>query len=703
MSTEKYTEHYKKYIPIYKKLAKINGGKTVWIPTDEHDGWYISDTVTENDGKAWEEGFPYKSRPSILPADLSTEVERTAYTTITYAPDEAYKTKYYKKPEYNENNQGGYEWMNNDSDRLPDYGDMVAWALFVDIDIKKDYKERPISPEHKKVLENRLNLWVQAFSKMVGDKNSVQLLDSGGGVYVFTPPSILSPIANKYNKEDRELIFTEIGTRMREITGELNSLICSEDSAPDELFSADKVQNKNRQFKTIGAIHKSFDAVVHPIDPENINIEHKKRENITSKDISEAKNWVENFTDETHSQYIDNVIEYLFQGKFTRRDNVEIEYVEGVDWEDIIDTWLDEKKKEIERWEASLEEQKELTQEQLETELTSKKSIAREATRRLNNKKLKQYIVNFVGKDNVYDKSNQEMDFFPFWRANSTQSGRSAFYDVYKGDARFTDKADGTSRGIAHWVALEMTYDDKNYPDTHLIDNPGEPLTGYKYIQALSELRKRGENIPVLVEEPNGNDMMDETYLIGKAKEANLIDENEIITIQDNKAKDGERQTLIPSAYNRVLNKFDEAGIEHNCEEKEYIESKNITPAYEEYDLETLKKSDIHSKFYKSSDDVWLMPEFDSKKEFEEFMDKIPEEMVVFKYDDKISGGPADGILLGTFISDDSKTVTMTHFEFSPLDKIDTIKSVEHLSLKKEITLDKTKMTILVKPKNKRN
>ncbi len=702
MSSEQYENHYKKYISIYKKLSKINNGKTVWIPTDEHDGWYVSNTVTENDKRAWEEGYPYKSRPSILPDDLTPEVERTAFTTITYAPDEAYKTKYYKKPEYSEDNNG-YEWMDNDSNRLPNYGDMVAWALFVDIDIKNEYKKRPLPDKHKKILENRLKVWVKAFSKMVGDKNVVKLLDSGGGVYVFTPPSILSPIADKYNKEDRELIFSEIGSRMREVTGKLNSLICDADDAPDELFSADKVQNKNRQFKTIGAIHKSLDAVVHPINPNNIVIEHKKVSDITKKDINKADEWVEDFTDESHSKYIDNVIEYLFQGKFTRSENVNIDYVEGMNWEDILDTWLDEKKTEIERWETSLEEQKELTTEQLQTELTSNKAIAREATRRVNNDKLKEYIVNFVGKDNVYEKSNQEMDFFPFWRADTTQSGRSAFYDVYKGDARFTDKADGTSRGIAHWVALEMTYDDKNYPNVDLIDNPGEPLTGYKYIQALTELRKRGEDIPILVEEPNGNDEMDEKYLIGKAKEANLIEDDEIVTVQDNNASDGKRQTLIPSAYNRVLKKFDEADIKHNCEEKEYIKSKNITPAYEEYNLEKLTKSEINKKFYKSSDDVWLMPEFDSKEEFESFMNKVPEEMVVFKYDDKISGGPANGILLGAFISEDKKTMTMTHFEFAPLEKIDTIKSVEHLSLQKEITLDKTKMTVLLKPEEKRN
>ncbi len=700
MSSEQYKNHYKKYISIYKKLAKINNGKTVWIPTDEHDGWYVSNTVTEDDKKAWDEGYPYKSRPSILPDDLTTTVERTAFTTITYAPDEAYKTKYYKKPEYNEENNNGYKWLDNDSDRLPDYGEMVAWALFVDIDIKKQYKQRPLPNEHKNVLENRLKIWVKAFSKMIGDKNAVKLLDSGGGVYVFTPPSALSPIADKYNKKDRELIYREIGSRMREITGKLNSLICDSDDAPDELFSADKVQNKNRQFKTIGAIHKSLDAVVHPINPNNIVLEHKKQSDITEKDIKNADEWVTDFTDESYSNYIDNIIEYLFQGKFTRSENVNIDYVEGMNWEDILDTWLDEKKTEIERWETSIEEQEELTDEQLKTELTSNKAIAREATRRVNNDKLKQYIVNFVSKDNVFEKSNQEMDFFPFWRANTTQSGRSAFYDVYKGDARFTDKSDGTSRGIAHWIALEMTYDDKNYPDTHLIDNPGEPLTGYKYIQALTELRNRGEDIPILVEEPNGNEEMDERYLIGKAKEANLIEDNEIITIQDKKSKDGTVDILIPEAYNRVLDKFDESGIEHNCKRKKYIKGKNIKPPIEEYQKQELDlpPNDI---FYDTTG--FLMPEFDSNSEFEEFMDKVPEDIVVFRYDDTISGGPANGILLGAFISDNRKSATMTHFEFAPLEKIDTIESVEHLSLQKEITLDKTKMTILLKPEDKRS
>lgn len=694
MSSGKYKKHYTKYLPIYKDLAIINGGKTVWIPTDAHDGWYISSPVDENE-EAWERGYPNKSKPSILPDDLSADVERTAYTTITYAPDESYKTKYYKETAYSEDNQG-YDWMDNDSQRLPDYGDMVAWALYVDIDIKKEYKERPISKEHKNVLENRLNLWVQAFTKMTGSTKHVQLLDSGGGVYVFTPPSVLSPIADKYDKEERELIFTEIGERMRTVTGQLNKLICDTDDKPDEIFSADKVQNKNRQFKTIGAIHKTLDAVVHPIEPDNIQITHKKVDDITDDDITLAHDWVTNFTDENHRECIDNVIEYLFQGQFTKREDVELEFVDGTTWDDILDTWVDEKKSKIEQWEASLKEQKNISAEQLHTGITQDKSLHRESIRRLNNNKLKSYITRFVGADNVYEKSGNEMDFFPFWRGETSQSGRSAFYDFYEGGARFTDKADGTSRDIVYWVALEMTYDDKNYPDVNIIKDPGDKL-GAGYWTAIQELRNRGEEIPILVPEPNGESSLPDWAIVQVGKKLGIVEDNEIIIINGD-------EKLIPSAWNRVLKKLDEEDIVHNCEPRKYLKGKNITPAYEEYDLEELELSYIDNEFYKSSDYVWLMPEFDSTDEFENFLDKIPEDIILFTYDDDILGGPADGMLLGSFIESNNDTkATMMSFEPFPLQSIDSIKSHKDLTIQEKVELDKTKMTIFIKPEDKRN
>ncbi len=694
MTTGEYTEHYKKYIPIYRDLAMVNGGKTVWIPTDKHDGWYISSIVDDEDSEAWKQGYTHQSRPSILPDDLSPDVDRTAYTTITYAPKESYKTKYYKKTKYGEDNQG-YDWLDNDSQRLPDYGEMVAWALYVDIDIKKDYKERPLSQENKQVLENRLNLWVKAFTKMTGDIKHVQLLDSGGGVYVFTPPSVLSPIADEYNEEDRNLIYQEIGKRMRTVTEQLNKLICNADDDDKDIFSADKVQNKNRQFKTIGAIHKTIDAVVHPIDANNINIQHKKREDITDEDITRAHEWVQNFTSEEHEYCIENVIEYLFQGKFTKRDDIDIDYVEGLKWKDILDTWLEEKQSQIEMWQNSLEEQKELSTEQIQTEITQDKAVSREAIRRLNDNKLKKYIVDFVGQDNVYEKSNNEMDFFPFWRAGTTQSGRSAFYDYYEGGARFTDKSDGTSRGIVTWVALEMSYDDKNYPDTNIIDHPGDSLEGYEFVRVLSELRKKGEHIPIYVEKPEDGESLSEGKIIQIGKELDIINENDIVEISTDK-NNRITEKLTPPAWNKVINRLDEEGIIHNCKPKEYIKGSDIEPDYDAFDMSKRTKSEIDSEFYIDEDDAWLLSEFEGTDEYIEFMDKLPEHLIAFKYNDKIKSGSANGILIGSVIADTTDKLIFNAIEPRAFERIDNLGSYDNFMITENIKLDKKNIKILL-------
>lgn len=692
MTDDSYIEHYEKYLPVYNELAYANNGKTVWIPTDEHNGWYVSSAVTDDNTEAWEKGYPNKSRPSVLPDDLSSDVERTAYTTISYALDESYKTKYYKQ----EDNKR--VWLDNDSDRLPEYGELVAWALYVDIDISEEYKKRPLPEKHKKLIENRLRLWVKAFSRMLGGIEHVQLLDSGGGMYVFSPATVLSPVADRYDKEERELIFNEIGKRMRTVTGKLNELICKEDDMENELFGADKVQNKSRQFKTLGAIHKSLNSVVYPIDAENIQIKHKQPEDIVSSDIQEAKQWAKKFTDDKHRECVGNVIEYLFQGQFTKRDDVELEPVEGIDWKEILDNWVDEKLSEVERWEKERKERSQMSTEKLRTDATQDRSVASEAVRRVNNAKLKDYIIDYLGEKRTYEKNGDEMDFYPFWRGSTSKTGRSAFYDIYEGNSLFTDKADGNSRGIVYWVALEMTHDDTNYPNTHLIDNPGEKLSKKDYRTALDELRKRGEDIPVLVNEPNGNEPLNESHLIEVGKELDLIQESDIVKIKND---DGIiKPTLIPDAWNRLLNKLDDEGIEHNCEKKEQLNVSDIKPYTDDELLVENTLSDLYSSLFTSR--YFLLNEFDSREEYNTFLDKFPEYVIIFKYDGEIAGSESDSIHAGIFTTQTNKYIKPIKIEPYVTDNPDAITEeghewfLEQKYLEDEL-LDKQKLTIFVK------
>ena len=689
MTKKDYVSHYKKYLHIYEELSMVNGGKTIWIPTDGHNAWYKSTKIDKVESEeAWEKGFPYKSTPRILPDDLSPDVHRTAYTTITYAPDESYKTKYFKKDD-----DSDIVWMDNDSDRLPDYGDMVAWSLFVDIDIKNDYKKRPLSKEHKELITERLNLWVKAFSKMTGDTKHVKLLDSGGGIYIFTPPSILSPIADEFDKEDRELLFSEIGQRMRTVTGQLNSLIVDSDDFDDEILSADKVQNKNRQFKTIGSVHKTIDAVVHPINPDDITILHKRMSDITDEDINIAEEWVKDFTNESHSECIGNVIEYLFQGNFTKRDNVELEYVEGVDWKDILETWLEEKKQKIELWEDSLEMQSDISDEELNTDITSDISVAREALRRVNNDKLKSYIVNFVGENKVYEKNGNEMDFYPFWRGKSSKSGRSAFYDFYEGKARFTDKADGTSRDIVYWVALEMTYNSKDYPDCDMIDSPGESLSKKDYRLAIDELRNRGEEIPLFINEPDNGYSLSDEKLVNIGRSLDIINESEVIDLED-----GEK--LNSSGYKKVINKLEEHDIKHNRGKNNGIKPHNIKPAYDKYDKSQITESEINDQFYKSTEYAWVIPEFASEEHYIEVLNSVPETFTFFTYEDEKYDN--NKLLLGYVIDETDNKIIVSDFEPFPLVNLDRINQPSDMTDNNKREFEKTKLTLFIKPEYKK-
>lgn len=665
MSSLSYKKHYEKYLAVYENLAKANGGKTVWIPTDAHDGWYITEPVQDENSRAWKEGYPNKSRPSILPDDLSSDVDRTAYTTISYAPDGAYEACYYKETE------DGIEWMDGNSDRLPDYGSITSWALFVDIDIHDKYKKRPLPDTHKEVIEQRLSLWVDAFSEMAGDVDSVMSLDSGGGMYVFVPPCAMSPIADRYDGEERNLIFNEIGKRMRTVTGKLDELICEQDNGPNELFSADKVQNKNRQFKTVGAIHKDLDSVVYPINPEDIRIDNKPVQSISDSDIENALEWAKDFTSDRHRERTGCIIRYLFQGQFTKKDDMEIDYVDGNTWDDILDNWVEDKMENIQMWEEARQERSEMTEETLKTELTQDKQVSREALRRINNRRLKQYIIDFLGTSNVYQKSGEEMDFFPFWRSESTESGRSAFYDYYEGRARFTDKADGTSRDIVYWIALEMTYDDENYPDTHILDAPGDDLDSADYRRCIDELRNRGEDIPILVQSVEGDGLPD--YQIRRlGSELGIVSRDDIVE------HDGEEK-LKADAWNKVLERLENEEIEHGREYRNPL-----------VDIKPPDNTNIYSPM------GHYYEEFNSREHYEDFLENLPEYVIPFVYEgDTIAGGEAKGVMGGTFETQDDNYAVLSRFEPQIVEIYDLIDTYENLTIEVTEKLDKSKLKVL--------
>lgn len=674
-----YENHYKKFIDTYKNLAYCNGGKTVWIPTDKHDGWYVTDLVKDEDSEPWNRGYPNKSRPSILPDDLDSDVERTAYTTISYAKDESYEEAYYKETE------DGIEWMDGFSDRLPDYGDLCAWSLFVDIDIGKEYKVRPLPDDHRKIVKDRLNIWIDAFSRMLGgETEDIFVLDSGGGMYVFTPPSALSPVYDRYDDEKLNLIFNEIAKRMRELTGNLDQLICEQDNGPKELFSADKVQNKNRQFKTIGSIHKDLDTVVNPIDPKDVDIQNITVEDVTEQHIKDAEDWASRFTDQSHEKYVSDVIEYLFQGDFTERDDIDVDYVKGSDWKDILDMWVDEKLESVQRWKNRKKERQNISKEKLKTEVTQDKDVARESIRRVNNQNLKNYIVDYLGKSLVYEKSNEEMDFFPFWRGENTESGRSAFYDYYEGQARFTDKSDGNSRDIVYWVALEMTYDDENYPNKDLIDHPGDDLSPKEYSIVLDELRNRGENIPILVPKvEDENDKLSDWRIIKLGKELGIVNEEDII--DDNKLK--------PEVWNTVLERLNKENINHNREKHTPLKKSDIKPSNE--DRNKFGKEEAYNQILRKP--IEYQKEFESQEECEKFVDELPNYVVPFKYEGEILDGNPDGIVAGVFVSQDEKYIKMSRFEPNPLDSIDSIETYEDIKFDDlNQKIDKQKIDILV-------
>jgi putative DNA primase/helicase len=265
-----------------------------------------------------------KKRPRTVVSDsdeLVQDVERTVYTAISFAPRDYYIDAWQD-----------YDSSTDSDNPQPDYGDFVGFAPFVDVDLTDDAKaQRKAGELDAAPVEKAIDRYVAAFARLCGGRDAVFLLDSVGGAYPLVAPSVASPIADHFDREQRAKVYEELAARVNDYAKNVWQEIQTEIEGIGEMLDPDFVCHKNRVHKAPLTLHGDIDAVVTPMDTDSVRFELVRIETLSGDQIDAAKRWGSKYT----ADYSDRV-HRLVAGLWP-------DYTDTAsDWQDALEQWLDD-------------------------------------------------------------------------------------------------------------------------------------------------------------------------------------------------------------------------------------------------------------------------------------------------------------------------------------------------------------------------
>ncbi len=441
--------------------------ETTTFGISDHYGWYHKRPAKKIE--SYEEGYQYRGRPYSLGGDageLADQIDRHYYAVLNYQKKDVLKEKLCKSTD------GGTYFEGGESP-LPNYDEIYATALFVDIDLKDAHKERSLPSEKKKIFSKVIEKMIKEFERLVGEDH-VFLLDSVGGVYIFTAPGVTAPISDLNSKGK---IFDELTDRMNDWIKKKRIEVLESVDGAEEICKMDAINNKNRQYKGPLSLHKEIDGVVHPIDTATVEYKLIRKEDVDSELISKVKEWCVDFTTvpENHRP-LDKMISDLFP-----------DFYEG-DWKVALKTWVEEEKEKEKRRKKITEDRKERREERrkkninlADLETTDNWCDVVDAVNRID---VKEIVKKYASDE--FDTSNRssEITFNPSWR--ESESGKSCA--IPEGENRFIDNKVDKGGGPLKAYALGVG----------LISTPAEKLDGRTFWKAVEGLSEGGYDIPIL-------------------------------------------------------------------------------------------------------------------------------------------------------------------------------------------------------------
>ncbi|WP_049984112.1 hypothetical protein [Halorubrum sp. BV1] len=547
-------DHYRRVGEVYDEIAALDekpDARTGGVI--DNSRWYDSRARLDLP----DSGYDRVGNPKLLP-DAAAEIAsrdadgRVLYALTTYSQemDREAQFKWVEKSDGTPTR----EWRSGQSP-LPDYNEIVGQALFADVDVADEYKQRPLPAEIRDVVEAALEVYVDRFADLAGSRDHVLLLDSVGGAYPMIPPSATVPLAEEFTDDrDRGLLYEELCARMDEWLGDVWDEVQERVPAAEEYLDPDNINNKNRQYKTVLSVHKSIDGVVTPIDVDDVRYEHVPVREVGDEELEAAREWAQSLTDDRHREALAPIVETLWP-----------DYSEDADtWVQALQEWLLDKESERVRKEQQRKERMEALEDgeviELRTSdvtLTTDQSDVEAALDALDPERVIEDTILGAGwTDRLSDTTDRSGDgrraFVPIW-AGSYESGNATYVGVSGPKAGvWYDSSNGYKGGLVEAALVARAG-----------RSPGAGwASGEDWREGVAILRRLGYDIPVWIPDAGSldEDQMPLWALRKFATELGIVERHELVerTGDDGSSYLGFR----PSDYRRVVRRAEGAGLD---------------------------------------------------------------------------------------------------------------------------------------------
>jgi len=562
LSPAEIREHYREVSDVFDELGDVANNPT--LVKNDHHGWYVkrdNDNVDE-----LEEGWTQRGRVATADdySEIVDRISRSLYAITTYKKPDAVAQE--RPCRYNSDDEAT-EWK-GDENPTPGWGDVVALPAWGDIDLADELKpeRETLDTDVRETIERTLDAYIGEFAALYGgNRDAIMALDSVGGAYVFGPPEATIPIARLFKDDENasERVFEELNDRINGYLREAEQRINDRVTGAGDVIQPDWVNNANRAYKAPLSIHSSHDAVVTPIDTENVDYTYTPLEAVGETTISAAVEWAEQFTAVERTDLASELVATLWP-----------EYVdENPDWKTALEEWVSDErereKAEQRRREKAERERAKRLQELEETvtgqDVTPHKTDVYAA---LDNVDTGEIIRHYACDAwDTGDAGGSKTEFNPSWRQST--SGSSCYVDHSANT--FGDPGDGGGGYAAKAMAL----------GERIINDASANLRGEKWAKAVDALRsKAGENIPVWIPgkgslKADGGEY-DQTPHWAVVKAAVTLDVCDPADLEERESDDGGTYTGLPDkeTYNATLDALEEHGVEHSRER--YVTEKRV-------------------------------------------------------------------------------------------------------------------------------
>lgn len=548
--------HYRRAAPVYQALATVREYPTIGL--NDFVGWYIKRDT--DDIEAIDEGYPQQGRVARLDRDLEEVIDRldrTLYAVTTYKTQRAFQR--WEPCRYDEAQETTI-WQ--DDRPTPTHADLRAVPAWGDIDLADDLKETRdrLDEATRTRIEETLAAYVDEYAALYGTREAVYALDSVGGAYIFGAPEATLPIAAHFSDDPdaRGRVFDAFLDRLDEWFADAEERVNARIRNAADVIQPDWVNNKNRQYKAPLAIHAEHDAVVTPLDPEDITYELQPLAAVDEATIERATAWAETFTRVEHQACVSTLVATLWPNTYDDHEA----------WQPALEEWVaaereQHRQRQRERALRRRAERLESPGDVLEGHsITPFKQDVYDAVDEVDITEIARHHAS-----DAYDTDPRQPrpQFDPCWRYS--ESGQSCFVD--ESANTFGDSKANDGGGPAKLMAL----------GTGIISDAREDLDGESYWAAVDELRKAGYDIPVWLpdaeteagtgdgegEGESEGESPDQMPFWAVKKAAVVLDVCSQDAFVERETEDGGTYRGFPDyeTYNETLMAIDDAGLSH--------------------------------------------------------------------------------------------------------------------------------------------